>query len=130
MTNFILEQSPSCAKDSVAVYEGNRILQGKIGNMILQDKICGSVSSSLSWTSKDNKVLLVFQADVSNSNSGFKGYFSEMKKRMFDFEMHVVRRSSVPQIFPSESFAIVYFAMYFQLLCVSNDIGSLCHFYS
>ena len=74
-----LEESPSCAKDSIALYEDGTILQ---------DRICGR-RSSLSWTSKGAEVLLVFQADGTTSSSGFSGYLSHFKKRKFQSKMSV-----------------------------------------
>lgn len=71
MTRFNLEQSPSCAKDSVALYEGGSILQ---------DKICGSFWPP-SWTSNGSEVLLIFQADGTKPSYGFTGYLSERKRR-------------------------------------------------
>ena len=73
ISSMNLEQSPSCTKDSIALYEGSTILQ---------DRICGS-RVSLSWTSKGNEVLLIFQADGTTSNYGFSGYLSAIKKRKF-----------------------------------------------
>ena len=67
---FTLEQSQSCAKDSVKLYEKN----------ILKQTFCG-IQNTRRWYSTESEVLMVFKTDASGTASGFFGVFSLTNKR-------------------------------------------------
>ena len=70
-SQFSLESSQSCVKDSVSVYE----------NGILNATFCGTKYSPSSWSSIGDVVLMTFQSDQSVVSKGFYGYYSVFTNR-------------------------------------------------
>lgn len=67
---FQLELSPSCYKDSVAVYDGSDTHAPLLG------KFCGSELPP-NMKSSSNQLFLVFNTDFSGSDRGWKASFRE-----------------------------------------------------
>lgn len=65
LEDFLLESSPNCEEDSLVIYD--------VG-MMFHKQLCGNMRNKV-FTSKGNKMILVFKSDASLQEKGFRLHY-------------------------------------------------------
>lgn len=88
--DFLLESSPNCEEDSLVIYD--------VG-MMFHKQLCGNMRNKV-FTSKGNKMILVFKSDASLQEKGFRLHYKTGCGGVLDSRTGTIRSPNFPNEYP------------------------------